>query len=72
MTTGGGIPIHVTPYGRGWAIRRADDAEPIGVHEHLTEAQEQARHLAQQQAAKLIIFNQHWQIDRCIEFDPAD
>ena len=50
-------PIHVTPYGRMWAIRTADDARPIAVHHTCEQAVADARALAGAHSVDLVVFD---------------
>lgn len=55
-------PVHVTPYGRAWVVRMANNAAPISVHSNVHDAVEHGRRIAGERAVELVVFNKDWEV----------
>ena len=56
--------VHVTPYGRGWAVRRADDGQPVTQHAAMQDAVAEGFRLATQLVAELVVYDEAWQVSK--------
>lgn len=65
--TGGTSPepvaaVHITPYGRAWAVRRSDDAAPLSQVVHRADAVDLGQRIATALGAQLVLFDAHWRV----------
>ena len=54
--------VHVSPYGRGWAVRFSYDGYPVAVEPTRDEAVDRARELSVQRRCDLIVFDEHGEV----------
>lgn len=54
--------VHVTPYGRAWAVRRADEGEPLSQHTSRADAVAQAARIAAAIGAELVLYAADWRV----------
>lgn len=55
-------PLHITPYGSGWAVRRADEGEPLSAHPDFEDALVEGRRVARSLLTDLVIFDRDWHV----------
>lgn len=61
-TTAPQAPLHITPYGSGWAVRRADEGEPLSAHADFDDALVEGRRVARSGPTDLVIFDKDWHV----------
>lgn len=54
--------LHITPYGSGWAVRLADEGEPLSAHADFDDALVEGRRVARRMPTDLVIFDKNWQV----------
>ena len=54
--------VHVTPYGRVWAVRRSDEGAPVSQHLHLMDAIAEGRALALSLHLALTVYDASWSV----------